>query len=78
MTKMILNARIGADGVLRLNVPVGSLEADRDVRVTVEPARPAKTMTEPEWAAWVDSLAGAWQGDFERPPQGELQERDPL
>jgi hypothetical protein len=78
MTKMIANARIGADGVLRLNLPVGLQEANRHVLVTVEPASSKKTMTQSEWESWVESMAGSWQGDFERPPQGELQERDPL
>jgi hypothetical protein len=78
MTRMILNARIGADGVLRLNVPLGPQEAHQDVQVTVEAVTPRKPMTQAEWAAWVQSMAGTWQGDFERPPQGELQERDPL
>jgi hypothetical protein len=77
MTRMTLNARVDADGVLRVAVPMGIKEADREVRLIVEPAaKPA--MTQAEWAAWVDSMAGTWQGDFERPPQGELQERDPL
>jgi hypothetical protein len=78
MTRMTLNARVGPDGVLRLNVPVGPQEADQDVQVTVEPIAPKKPMTQAEWAAWVQSMAGSWQGAFERPPQGELQERDPL
>ena len=25
--------------------------------------------------AWIDSIAGAWQGSLERPPQGEYEER---
>ena len=36
MTRMILSARVGADGVL--HVPLGEKEANRDVRVTIEPA----------------------------------------
>ncbi len=78
MTRMTMSGRVGADGVLRVNVPVGINEADQAVRITVEPASPQKTMTQTEWAAWVDSMAGTWQGDFQRPPQGEFQERDPL
>ncbi len=34
--------------------------------------------TQAEWAAWVASMAGAWQGEFERPPQGEYEERESL
>ncbi len=36
MTRMTLNARVGADGVLHL--PLGEAEANREVRVTIEPA----------------------------------------
>ena len=78
MTRMTLSGRVSPDGVLRVNVPVGMSEADQQVRITVEPATPKQTMTQTEWAAWVDAMAGTWQGDFQRPPQGELQERDPL
>ena len=35
MTRMILSARVGADGVL--HVPLGQAEANREVRVTIEP-----------------------------------------
>ena len=35
-------------------------------------------MTQEEWHAWVDSMAGTWQGEFERPAQGEYEEREPL
>jgi hypothetical protein len=46
--------------------------------VTVEPLAPKKPMTQEEWRAWVDSMAGTWQGEFERPPQGEYEQREPL
>jgi hypothetical protein len=76
MTRMRLSARVDADGVLRLNVPVGADDADQEVQVTIEPARPA--MTQEEWRRWVDSMAGKWQGEFERPEQGEYEQRDAL
>jgi hypothetical protein len=77
MNRMTIRSRVGADGVLRVNVPVGAAEADREMQVTIEPlARPA--MTQQEWEAFVDSTTGAWQGEFERPPQGEYEEREPL
>jgi len=78
MNRMIVKSRIGSDGVLRMTLPVGSQDANQDVQVTVEPLAPKKAMTPAEWAAWVDSMAGSWQGDFERPPQGEFEERDSL
>ena len=79
MNRMVVQSRVGSDGVFGiLALPVGLEEADKDVRITVEPITPKKEMTQEEWEAWVDSMAGSWQGDFERPPQGELEERDPL
>jgi hypothetical protein len=78
MTRIVLKSKVGRDGVLHLTVPLGVEEADKEVQVTVEPVAPKPAMTQAEWAAWVKSMAGTWEGDFERPPQGELEERDPL
>lgn len=76
MNRMVVKFKVGSDGILRLNLPLGIEEAEREVQVTVEPTRPA--MTQAEWRAWVQSMAGSWQGDFERMPQGEYEEREPL
>jgi hypothetical protein len=83
MNRMIVKSRVGADGVLNVTVPVGPADANREVQVTIEPlAAPPMTsgppMTPDEWRRFVQSLAGAWQGDFERPPQGQYEQRDPL
>ena len=82
MTHLELRARIGPDGILTLNVPVGLSEANREVKVIVEPADvsgglTAKT-TRDAWARFVEETAGAWKGDLERPEQGELEVRDEL
>jgi hypothetical protein len=77
MTRIVVKSRVSSDGFLRLALPVGLQEADKEVQVTVDPvAGPA--MTPEEWRAWVTSLAGSWEGDFERPPQGDYEEREPL
>jgi hypothetical protein len=39
---MILSARVGADGVLHL--PLGQAEANREVRIIIEPAVPSRTV----------------------------------
>ena len=78
MNRIIVKSRVDADGVLRVSVPVGKQEADREVQVTVEPVEPKKPMTQEEWAAWVASMAGTWEGDFERPPQPPPEEREPF
>jgi hypothetical protein len=76
MTSIVLESRTGPDGTLHLDVPLGVDQANRSVRVVIE-ALP-KPKTQADWAAWVKSIAGSWQGDFERPPQGDYEEREPL
>lgn len=78
MIRIVVKSRVSSDGMLHLSVPVGLEEAEHEVQVTVEQVAPADAMTPQEWGAWVDSMAGAWQGDFERPAQGEYEEREPL
>ena len=76
MDRMMVKSKVGSDGVLHLELPLGIAEADKEVQVTVETTRPV--MTQAEWADWVESMAGSWQGDFERPEQLPFEERDPL
>jgi hypothetical protein len=73
MARIVVHSRVGADGVLRLNVPIGAAAADGEVDVTIEAAVPKQqTVAEQEeWRQFVLSTAGAWQGDFERPDQGD-------
>lgn len=79
MSRVTLSARVDADGVLRVAVPLGIAEADREVRVTVEPAPAKKAMTQAEYAAWVESMAGSiTDPTFRRHEQGEYEEREPL
>jgi hypothetical protein len=77
MTRIVVKSRIGSDGVLHLHLPVGQAEADKEVQVTVEPV-PATPMSQEEWRQLILSTAGKWRGEFERPPQGEYEEQEPL
>jgi hypothetical protein len=63
--------------VFRSNLPVGSGEADREVQVTVEPVG-APALSPEEWRKRILKPAGKWQGDLERPEQGEYEQREPL
>jgi hypothetical protein len=69
MTHIELRTRIGPDGILTLGVPVGMSEANREVKVIVEPAKQTiqktEEMTSQEWARFVDQTSGAWKGDLE-------------
>ncbi len=76
MTRMTLSARVGADGVL--HVPLGEKEANREVRVTIEPATSPALQSRQDYLAFLQATAGAWQGDFERPEQGLYEMRDPM
>jgi hypothetical protein len=71
MTSIELRTRVGPDGVLTLTIPVGMSEANREVKVVVEPAedrglKPA-TISREEWERFVARTAGAWEGELERP-----------
>jgi hypothetical protein len=76
MTRIVLTSKVGPDGVLHLTLPLAA--ADQEVQVTVEPVGQKKTMTQEEWRAGILATAGLWRGSFERPEQGELEEREPL
>jgi hypothetical protein len=77
MNRIVVRSRVGVDGVLHVTVPVGTDDADREVRVTIEPAELADPAAE-GYSDWLRSVAGQWQGEFERPPQGTSEEREPL
>jgi len=73
---MTLSARVGADGVL--HVPLGAAEANREVRITIEPALPPASKSGRDYLEFLQATAGAWQGSFERPDQGAYEVRDAL
>lgn len=82
MNRLILTSKVDADGILRMAVPVGPAEADREVQVTIEspPASsPWTSEDQRKYAEWLkQNIFGKWEGEFERMPQGEYEERDPL
>jgi hypothetical protein len=80
MNRIVLHSRVGADGVLHLSVPIGKAAADREVEVTIEAPEPKQLSNSErgEWRQFVLETAGAWQGDLERPEQGEYEQRDEL
>jgi hypothetical protein len=72
-----VRSRVDKDGVLTVSLPLGASEANRDVQVTVEPVPPTASGSSPaEWKKFLDETAGQWQGELERPPQGEYETRD--
>jgi hypothetical protein len=69
---------VRADG--SIVVPVGLEEAGKEVEVTVAPmeGKRAGEMTPQEYAAFIDSVAGKWVGDFPEIEDAPPEERDPL
>lgn len=75
MTRIELKSRVGPDGVLEVRVPCGPQEANREVLVTVEPAREPKDRA--EWQRFIAETAGSIQDpSFFRHEQGTLDEPD--
>ncbi len=77
MNRIVFESRVGSNGILQLNLPAGQADADRDVRITVEPVEP-RPLSADEWRRGILETAGKWQGEFERPEQGEYERREPL
>ncbi len=77
MNAITVNATVGDDGVLHVDFPLGVAAANQEVRLTIDKVSKPR-FTKEEWAKIVDGIAGKWQGEFERPPQGEYEVRDPM
>jgi hypothetical protein len=77
MNRIIVKSRVDSNGILNLALPVGPADADREVQITVEPVGPPALSLD-EWRRGILETAGKWQGDFERPEQGEYERREPL
>jgi hypothetical protein len=78
MNRMIVRSRVDADGVLRVTVPVGTAEADREVQLTIEPML-SPAMNQAEWQEFVRSTAGSiTDPTFVRHEQGAYERREEL
>ena len=78
MNRIFFQSKVSSDGTLRFSLPLGIAEADLEVRVTVEPVATHTATSQSEWEAWVDAMAGSWEGDFVRPPQADYEQRESL
>ena len=77
MRSIQVRGKAGADGVLRLSIPVGTAGAECEVVVVVQPQAPPAV--HPDWPpGFFEQTAGAWQGELERAPQGEYDKREKL
>ena len=77
MTSIELTSKVDASGVLNLSIPLGTAEANREVRVIVQPLD--DVMSDEEWREFVNATAGSIPDPtFQRHPQGEFEQRDEL
>ena len=69
MNRVVVRSKVDADGVLRVAVPVGAAEADREIQVTIEPVD-MPPMSQEEWRQFIHSTAGSIDDPtFVRHPQ---------
>jgi hypothetical protein len=78
MNRMVLQSRVGADGILQLAVPIGEADADREVQVTIDPVAPP-SMTQDEWRTFILKTAGSiTDPSFVRHEQSQYEHREEL
>jgi hypothetical protein len=80
MQRLVVQSRVGSDGVLHIDIPMGKEVADREVQVTIDPiqAGPA-AMTQEQWRQFVMETAGSiTDPSFVRHEQGEYEQREEL
>jgi hypothetical protein len=74
MTHVEIKSRVGADGVLTISLPLGPDEANREVRVVVEPTDVPVPFLPPnpeQWRDFVKNTAGCISDPtFTRPEEG--------
>ncbi|HVC94322.1 MAG TPA: hypothetical protein VND64_11560 [Pirellulales bacterium] len=78
MNRIVIQSRVGIDGVLKLLVPVGESEADRKVQVTIDPLH-ASQLSREEWHRFVLATAGSIADpSFVRHEQGQYECREEI
>ncbi len=71
MDRMVIRSIVGSDGVLHLALPVGIDEANKEVQVTVESARPLSASQE-DCAHGSCPRQGSGKGSSIDPTKGDL------
>ena len=80
MHRLVVQSRVGSDGVLHIDIPLGKEVADQEGEVTIDPVqRVASSMTQDEWRRIVMETAGSiTDPSFVRHEQGEYERREEL
>jgi hypothetical protein len=80
MNKVILTSQVGADGVLKVTVPLKPEDANQTVRIIVAPldeaeAPATRPTTREDWLKFIERTAGSiTDPTFERAPQAEYKQ----
>jgi hypothetical protein len=80
MKAVQFHSHVGADGVLKVEVPVGVTDADLDVVVIVSPAGVAARTIDGNWPSnfFEETFGCLAEYPLERSPQGEYETRNAL
>ena len=81
MTRKVIHSRVGPDGVLHLDVPLETDEANREVRIIFEDAGPDThpPKTQEDWQDFIRRTAATiTDPDFRRHEQGEFEQHEPI
>jgi hypothetical protein len=82
MRSISIRSRVGADGVLHLDVPSGLADTDVEVTVILQPVnQPTPGRTEElGWSSgFFESVVGSWQGEpLTREFEGDYEAREKL
>ena len=78
MNRIIIKSRVGADGVLNVQVPLSKADSNREVQLTIEPTASAP-MSQDEWRQFVLATGGSVSDPtFVRHEQGQFESRQEL
>ncbi|MDZ7958188.1 MAG: hypothetical protein RMY34_09845 [Aulosira sp. DedQUE10] len=83
MHSIKLKKRVGADGVLHLDIPVGITDKEVEIMVIYQPLEASTQLKTPEQRGWMpgffEEVIGGWVGEpLERPEQGDYEIREQL
>jgi hypothetical protein len=83
MQSIKLKKRVGADGILHLDIPVGITDKEVEIMVIYQPLETPTQPKTPQQRGWnpgfFEEVIGGWVGEpLERPEQGEYETREQL
>lgn len=83
MLSLSLHSHVGADGVLKLQVPVGLSNTDLEIMLIFQPIKQSSLREKPEELGWPpnffeETFASCADDPLLRPPQGEYEEPEVL